>query len=77
MQETLEKTLAGFPEVERVFAKIGTAEVASDPMPPSISDTFVMLKPREDWPDPRKPKDELLEEMEAAITRLPGNNYRR
>jgi len=75
MQETLEKTLAGFPEVERVFAKIGTAEVASDPMPPSISDTFVMLKPREDWPDPRKPKDELLEEMEAAITRLPGNNY--
>ena len=75
MQGTLEKTLAGFPEVERVFAKIGTAEVASDPMPPSISDTFVMLKPREDWPDPRKPKDELLEEMEAAITRLPGNNY--
>ncbi|PBJ81868.1 CusA/CzcA family heavy metal efflux RND transporter [Lysobacteraceae bacterium NML93-0399] len=75
MQETLEKTLAGFPEVERVFAKIGTAEVASDPMPPSISDTFVMLKPREDWPDPRKPKDELLEEMEAAITRLLGNNY--
>ena len=75
MQETLEKTLAGFPEVERVFAKIGTAEVASDPMPPSISDTFVMLKPREDWPDPRKPKDKLLEEMEAAITKLPGNNY--
>lgn len=75
MQETLEETLSSFPEVERVFAKIGTAEVASDPMPPSISDTFVMLKPREDWPDPRKRKEELLEEIEAAITKLPGNNY--
>lgn len=75
MQETLEETLSRFPEVDRVFAKIGTAEVASDPMPPSISDTFVMLKPREDWPDPRKPKEELLEEIEAAITKLPGNNY--
>ncbi len=75
MQESLEKTLAGFPEVERVFAKIGTAEVASDPMPPSIADTFVMLKPREDWPDPGKPKEELLEEIETAITKLPGNNY--
>lgn len=75
MQKTLERTLARFPEVESVFGKIGTAEVASDPMPPSIADTFVMLKPREDWPDPRKPKDDLLEEMEAAITKLPGNNY--
>lgn len=75
MQETLEKTLAGFPEVERVFAKIGTAEVASDPMPPSIADTFVMLKPRDDWPDPRKRKDVLLAEIEAAISKLPGNNY--
>lgn len=75
MQETLEKTLAGFPEVLRVFAKIGTAEVASDPMPPSIADTFVMLKPREDWPDARKRKEALLDEIEQAIGRLPGNNY--
>lgn len=75
MQETLEKTLAGFPEVQRVFAKIGTAEVASDPMPPSIADTFVMLKPREDWPDARKRKEALLDEIEQAIGRLPGNNY--
>ena len=75
MQETLEKTLSGFSEVERVFSKLGTAEVASDPMPPSVGDTFVMLKSREQWPDPRKPKPELLEDIEAAITRLPGNNY--
>ncbi|MCF7221545.1 efflux RND transporter permease subunit [Marilutibacter chinensis] len=75
MQETLERTLAGFPEVERVFAKIGTAEIASDPMPPSIADTFVMLKPREAWPDPRKPKEALVEEIADAIATLPGNNY--
>ena len=75
MQETLEKTLSGFAEVERVFSKIGTAEVASDPMPPSVADTFVMLKPRDAWPDPRKPKVRLVEEIETAISRLPGSNY--
>ena len=75
MQETLEATLARFPEVIRVFSKVGTAEVASDPMPPSVADTFVMLKPRPQWPDPGKPKNTLLAEIEAAITRLPGNNY--
>jgi len=75
MQETLEATLAAFPEVMRVFSKVGTAEVASDPMPPSVADTFVMLKPRAQWPDPRKPKNQLVAEIEAAITRLPGNNY--
>lgn len=75
MQEVLEKTLAGFPEVERVFTKLGTAEVASDPMPPAIGDTFVMLKPRGDWPEPRKPKPVLLGEIEEAIAKVPGNNY--
>ncbi|HZV38498.1 MAG TPA: CusA/CzcA family heavy metal efflux RND transporter, partial [Pseudoxanthomonas sp.] len=75
MQKALEAALAKLPEVRRVFAKIGTAEVASDPMPPSIADTFVMLKEREDWPDPGKPKSELLEEIEAAIAAVPGNNY--
>lgn len=75
MQTSLEKTFAGLPEVERVFSKIGTGEVASDPMPPSVTDTFVMLRPRKDWPNPRKPKAVLLEELEAAARRLPGNNY--
>ncbi|KLA49222.1 hypothetical protein XEUV684_23375, partial [Xanthomonas euvesicatoria] len=56
MQETLEKRLAQFPEVANIFSKIGTAEVATDPMPPSMADTFLMLKPRDQWPDPRKPK---------------------
>ncbi|SHF09527.1 cobalt-zinc-cadmium resistance protein CzcA [Thermomonas hydrothermalis] len=75
MQESLERTLAGFPEVKRVFSKLGTAEVASDPMPPSMGDTFVILKPREEWPDPRKPKQELIEELEEALEAIPGSNY--
>jgi cobalt-zinc-cadmium resistance protein CzcA len=75
MQTALERRLSQFPEVERVFAKIGTAEVATDPMPPSVADTFIMLKDRSEWPDPRKPKTELVEEMRAAVELIPGNNY--
>lgn len=75
MQETLEKRLAQFPEVANIFSKIGTAEVATDPMPPSMANTFLMLKPRDQWPDPRKPKAELVEELEAAAKEIPGSNY--
>lgn len=75
MQTALEARIKRFPEVERVVAKIGTAEVATDPMPPSVADTFIMLKDRKDWPDPRKPKTELVREMQAAVARIPGNNY--
>jgi cobalt-zinc-cadmium resistance protein CzcA len=75
MQMQLDARLAAFPEVERVFAKLGTADIATDPMPPSVADTYVILKEREQWPDPRKPKSALLEEIEAAAARVPGNNY--
>jgi len=75
MQSTLEARLKGFPEVERVFGKIGTAEVETDPMPPSVADTLVMLKDRKDWPNPRKPKDQLVAEMQEAVEAIPGNNY--
>ena len=75
MQTALERRIAQFPEVERVVAKIGTAEVATDPMPPSVADTFIMLKDRKDWPDPRKPRAELLAELQAAVAEIPGNNY--
>jgi len=64
-----------FPEVKEFFARIGTAEVASDPMPPSISDGYVMLKPQKDWPNPAKSKDELIEEITKAVAEIPGNNY--
>ncbi|MDC7677200.1 efflux RND transporter permease subunit [Asticcacaulis machinosus] len=75
MQSVLEKRLKLFPEVERVVAKIGTAEVATDPMPPSVADTFILLKDRKDWPDPRKPKAQLVAEMQKAVAEVPGNNY--
>jgi len=75
MQRALERRLARLPEVERVFSRIGTADVANDPMPPSLADTFVMMKPRSAWPDARKPKAQLLEEIEGAARSLPGSNY--
>jgi cobalt-zinc-cadmium resistance protein CzcA len=75
MQKVLEQEILTLPEVERVFSKIGTAEVATDPMPPSVADTFVILKPRADWPDPGKTKAELVGELEALVAKVPGNNY--
>ena len=75
MQRQLDARISAVPEVDRVFAKLGTADVATDPMPPSVADTYVILKEREDWPDPRKPKDELVRELEALAARVPGNNY--
>ena len=75
MQAQLEKRVKQFPEVKEVFARIGTAEVASDPMPPSIADGYIMLKPQKDWPNPNKTKNELIEEITKAIAEIPGNNY--
>src|SRR3546814_15944694 len=74
MQRALEARLKQFPEVERIVSKIGTAEVATDPMPPSVADTFIMLKDRQDWPDPRKSRPELVREMNAVAQTIPGNN---
>jgi cobalt-zinc-cadmium resistance protein CzcA len=75
MQNDLESRLKQLPEVSHVFTKVGTAEVATDPMPPSVADCYVMVKPRRDWPDPRKPKAALVAELEAAAREIPGNNY--
>ncbi len=75
MQEALEARIVKFPEVERVFAKIGTADVATDPVPPSVADNFIMLKDRKDWPNPRKPRAQLIAELDAAVRQIPGNNY--
>lgn len=76
MQQQLESTLkAKFPEIDRVFARTGTAEIASDPMPPNISDGYIMLKPASQWPEPRKSRDELLTQVQAAVNEIPGNSY--
>ena len=74
-QEQLEAKINTMPEVERVFAKIGTPEVATDPMPPSVADNFIILKPRSEWPDPDKSKAQVVAELEALVTTLPGNRY--
>jgi cobalt-zinc-cadmium resistance protein CzcA len=75
MQRQLEAHLREFPEVLHVFTKIGTAEVATDPMPPNVADTFIIMKDRADWPDPRKPRAALVGEMERVARTIPGNNY--
>jgi cobalt-zinc-cadmium resistance protein CzcA len=76
MQQRLETLiLAKVPEVERVFARTGTAEIASDPMPPNISDSYVMLKPKDQWPDPKKSRETLMAELQQAAATLPGSNY--
>ncbi|MBN8798842.1 MAG: efflux RND transporter permease subunit, partial [Stenotrophomonas nitritireducens] len=75
MQRQIELRLLQFPEVTKVFSRVGTAEVASDPMPPSVADTFIMMKPRSQWPDPRKPRADLVAELERAVEEMPGNNY--
>ena len=75
MQEQLEAEIKALPEVEHVFAKIGTAEVATDAVPPSVADNFIILKPREQWPDPDKPKAQFVRELEAKVTPIPGNRY--
>ncbi|MFM0117473.1 CusA/CzcA family heavy metal efflux RND transporter [Paraburkholderia sp. RL18-101-BIB-B] len=76
MQKSIEKTLKQrFPEIERVFARTGTAEIAADPMPPNLSDGYIMLKPTDKWPDPNKSRAKLVEEIEAVLAELPGNSY--
>ena len=76
MQQQLEKVLmAEVPEIERVFARTGTAEIASDPMPPNISDSYVMLKPKDQWPDPKKSREALIEDIQRASAIVPGSAY--
>ncbi|GFM57038.1 cation transporter [Pseudomonas cichorii] len=76
MQQRLEKAIIErMPEVERVFARTGTAEIAADPMPPNISDSYVMLKPADQWPDPKKSRETLIAELQAAAASVPGSNY--
>ncbi len=75
MQSELERVVMTFPEVDKIFAKIGTAEIATDPMPPNVADNFVMLKPTSEWPDPGRPKADLVAAMQEAVMKIPGNNY--
>lgn len=75
MQKQLEQALLAQPEIANVFSKIGTADVASDPMPPNVADTFLMLKPQKQWPDPSLSKDALVQKIRHRVNEVPGNNY--
>lgn len=75
MQLALEKTIKKFPQVDKVYSKIGTADIATDPMPPSVADTFLILKPKSEWPDKWLSKSKLITQIQAAVATVPGNNY--
>jgi len=75
MQLQVEKAISALPEVAFVFSKTGTAEMAGDPMPPNVSDTFIILKNRKEWPDKNLEKSELIEKIAEAVGKVPGNNY--
>ncbi|WP_416193161.1 efflux RND transporter permease subunit [Nitrobacter sp. TKz-YC01] len=75
LQAALEKRIRHLPEVKDFFTRTGTAEVATDAMAPSMSDGYIMLKPRAEWPDPEKPKTEVVEEIEKAANDIPGSTY--
>jgi len=75
LQKSLESEIKKMPEVERIFAKVGTAEVATDAVPPSVADNFIILKERDEWPDPDKPKAQVVADLEALVTPIPGNRY--
>jgi heavy metal efflux system protein len=76
MQRALERELrAKVPEAELVFSRTGTADTAIDPMPPYLSDTFLILKPRRDWPNPSDTKEDVRGRVEEVVGRVPGNTY--
>jgi cobalt-zinc-cadmium resistance protein CzcA len=75
MQHQLENVIKTVPEVRHVFAKIGTAEIATDPMPPSVADGFIILKPRSEWIDPSRSKADIVSAIERLVLAVPGNNY--
>jgi len=75
LQKTLEAEIKTLPEVERIFSKIGTAEIATDAVPPSVADNFIILKPRDEWPVPSKTKAQFVAELETLVTPIPGNRY--
>jgi cobalt-zinc-cadmium resistance protein CzcA len=75
MQAILEAEIKAVPEVRHVFSKIGTADIATDPVPPSVADVFIIMKPRAEWPDPRKSKAALVSELESVVARIPGSRY--
>jgi len=71
--EVTNKLRAAFPELTRIFTRIGTSDIATDPMPPNESDVYVFYKPIEEWPKTNgrpQNKAELREQMEAELKKI-------
>ncbi|WP_336814750.1 efflux RND transporter permease subunit [Bosea sp. MMO-172] len=75
MQLSIEKVVSKFPQVAFVYSKTGTAEVAADPMPPNVTDNFIILKPQDQWPDPSLSKQDLISQIQEAVEKVAGHNY--
>ncbi len=71
IEKLAQRELMKFPEVLTVVSKIGTAEIATDPMGPNLSDPIVVLKPRKEWKT-TKNKDELIEKIRESLSKIPG-----
>ena len=75
MQDAVEEKIKELPEIDYVFSKIGTADIATDPMPPSVADVFAIVKSRAQWPDPRLSKSDFIHKLEEKLAQVPGNKY--
>ncbi len=71
MQFEVERVVSLFPEVEFVFSKSGTAELAADPMPPNVSDAFIILKPEAEWRSEEE-LEALIEEKKEELAAIQG-----
>src|SRR5215213_2395917 len=75
MQFAVEKAVSTVPEVAFAYSKTGTAEMGADPAPPNVSDTFIILKPRAEWQNPDDAKAAVVQRIEEAVSKVPGQKY--
>ena len=71
----LERAVLSLPEVKTVYSKAGTASLAADPMPPNASDNYIILKPKDEWPEGVTTKEQVVERIREKTAFLVGNNY--
>lgn len=71
----IERTLLTLPEVKTVYSKAGTASLAADPMPPNASDNYVILKPKDEWPEGVTTKEQVIERIREKMSAIVGNAY--
>ena len=73
MQLDIENAISRLPQVAFVFSRAGTPDLAADPMPPNAADTYIIVRPRDEWPDPSISKNDLIRQVDAQASTLLGN----